>query len=99
MVARQQLRWTTGGLVVLGVAPALFFIRGRLRLVVVGNVVEHEAAALFVLEDPALTAHALGDEDALDAWRPDHPRWMELDELHVDELCAGAIGERMTVAC
>ena len=46
VVAREQLRRTPGALVVLRVAPAFFGIRGGLRLVVVRDVVEHEAAAL-----------------------------------------------------
>ena len=50
------------------------------------------------LQDAALAAHAFGDEDALDARRPDHPGGMELDELHVDQLGAGAVGERVAVA-
>ena len=67
VIARQQLRRTTGGLVALRVAPAFFRVRGRLRLVVVGDVVEHEAAAFAVLQDAAFAAHAFGDENALDA--------------------------------
>ena len=98
VVARQQLRRTPGALVALRVAPAFFRIGRRLRLVVVGDVVEHEAAAFAVLEDAAFAAHAFGHEDALDARRPDHPGRMELDELHVDQLGAGAIGQRVAVA-
>ena len=98
VIARQQLGRTPRALVALRVAPALFRIRRRLRLVVVGDVVEHEAAAFAVLQHAAFAAHALGDEDALDARRPDHPGRMELDELHVDELGAGAKRQRVAVA-
>ena len=98
VVAGQQLGRTPRGLVALRVAPALLGIRGGLRLVVVGDVVEHESTALGVLQHAAFAAHALGDEDALDARRPDHPGGMELDELHVDQLGAGAIGQRVAVA-
>ena len=98
VVARQQLGRTAGALVALRVAPAFFRIGRRLRLVVVGDVVEHEAAAFAVLQHAAFAAHALGDEDALHARRPDHPGRMELDELHVDQLGAGAIGQRVAVA-
>ena len=98
VIARQQLGRTPGGLVALRVAPALFRIRRGLRLVVVGDVVEHEAAAFAVLQHAAFAAHAFGDEDALHARRPDHPGRMELDELHVDQLGAGAIRQRVAVA-
>ena len=33
-----------------------------------------------------------------DARRPDHPGRVELDELHVDQLGAGLVGERLAVA-
>src|SRR6185503_8162219 len=69
-----------------------------LRLVVVRNVVEHEPASLAVLEDASFAAHAFGDENPAHTRRPDHPGRMELDELHVDELGAGAVGERVPVA-
>jgi len=35
-------------------------------LVEIGDVVEHEAFALTVPKHPALTAHALGDQDSFD---------------------------------
>ena len=98
VIARQQFWRTAGALVALGIAPALFRVGRGLRFVVVGDVVEHEATALVVLQDATLTAHALGHEDAFDARRPDHPGGMELDELHVDELRAGAKGEAVSVA-
>ena len=47
---------------------------------------------------PPFAAHAFGDEDALDARRPDHAGRMELDELHVDQLGAGVIRQRVAVA-
>ena len=62
------------------------------------DVVEHEAAALAVGEDSAFAAHAFGDEDAAHARRPHHPGRVELDELHVDQLGPGLIGERVAVA-
>ena len=37
-------------------------------------------------------------QDALHAGRPDHAGRMELDELHVHQLGAGMVGERMSVA-
>ena len=98
VIARQQLRRTARVLVALRVAPSFLRIRGRLRLVVVGDVVEHEAAAFAVLQDAAFAANAFGDENAADARRPHHPGGMELDELHVDQLGASAIGERVAVA-
>jgi hypothetical protein len=102
-VARQQLRRAAR----LGLAagddvghPAL-----RLGLAVrdvlferLRDVAEHEALAGGVLEHPALAAHALGHQDAAHAERPDHPRRMELHELHVDEVGTRVVGERMPVA-
>ncbi len=98
VVAGEELRRTPRGLVALRVAPAFLRIRRRLRLVVVGDVVEHEAAALAVAQDAAFAADAFGDEDAAHARRPDHARGMELHELHVDQLGARAIREGVAVA-
>ena len=98
VVARQQLGRTARALVALGVAPALLLVVGGLAAVVLGNVREHEALVLVVEEDAAFAANALGDEDSLHAGRPDHPGGMELDELHVDQGRARAVGERVAVA-
>jgi hypothetical protein len=68
------------------------------RFVVVRNVVEHEAAAFTVLQDPAFAAHALRHENAADRRRPDHAGRVELDELHVDKVGARAVGDRVTIA-
>src|SRR5262249_33846225 len=48
--------------------------------------------------DAALAAHPLGHQDAADRRRPDHPRRVELDELHVDQLGAGVVAEAVAVA-
>src|SRR5262249_32779355 len=40
----------------------------------------------------------LRHEDALHARRPDHPRRVELDELHVLQFGPGVVGERVAVA-
>jgi hypothetical protein len=98
VIARQQLRRALRGLVALRVAPAFFFVGRRLVAVRLRDVVEHEAASFLVQEDPAFAADALGDEDALHARRPDHARRVELDELHVHQLRAGLIRERVAVA-
>ena len=50
------------------------------------------------MQDAAFAAHAFGDEDAAHARRPDHAGRMELDELHVHQLGAGVVGERVAVA-
>ena len=65
---------------------------------VLGQVVPHEPHAVLVAQDPALTADGLGHEQAADAGRPDHPGRVELDELHVDELGARLVGQRLAVA-
>ena len=49
-------------------------------------------------EDAAFAAHAFGDQDAAHARRPDHAGRMELHELHVDEIGAGVVGQRVAVA-
>lgn len=86
-----------GVLIALGVAPAFLFGVGGLGLVVVGDVVEHEAAAFAVAEHAAFAANAFGDEDAADADGPDHAGGVKLDELHVEEFGAGAVGEGVAV--
>ena len=98
VIAREQLRRTARVLVALRVAPALFSLSAVWLLVVVGDVVEHETLALVVAQHAALAAHAFGDQNALHARRPDHAGRMELDELHVDQLGAGVVGERVAVA-
>ena len=98
VVARQQLGRPARALVALCVAKALFFVVGGLVLVCVRDVVEEEAAALAVQQDASFAANALGDEDALDGGRPDHPCRVELDELHVHQLGARVIGERVAVS-
>ncbi len=62
------------------------------------KVLPHEALALAVPEDPALAAHALGHQQPHDARRPNHAGRVELHELHVDQLRAGVVGERLSVA-
>ena len=85
-------------LVPLRVAPAFLGIVGGLAAIVLGDVVEHEAAALAVAQHAAFAADPFGDQQALHARRPDHAGRVELDELHVDQLGAGPIGERVPVA-
>ena len=72
--------------------------RRVLRAAVLGQVLPHEPLAVLVAQDPALAADGLGDEQAADAGRPDHARRVELDELHVDELGAGVVGQGVAVA-
>src|SRR5207248_5047972 len=57
-----------------------------------------ESFALLVLQNAAFTAHAFGDENSLNARRPDHAGGMKLHELHVHQLRAGVVGERLAVA-
>ena len=98
VVAREQLRWTPCGLVALSVSPAFVRVGGRLRPVVLRDVIEHEAAAFAVLQDAALAPDALRDQNAADTRRPDHAGRVELDELHVLQRGASAIGQRVAVA-
>src|SRR5262249_39599883 len=71
VIPGQQLRRAAGALAPLRVAPALLVVVRRLGLVGLGDVVVHETAAVLVQQDAALPPHALGDQDALDARRPD----------------------------
>jgi hypothetical protein len=79
-------------------AVALLLGLGVLAAEDVGHVVEHEALALGVLQHAAVSAHRLGDEDALDRGRPHHARRVELDELHVDEGRPRPQGQGVSVA-
>ncbi len=97
VVAGQQLRRTPRVLVTLCVAPAFLLVVRGLVLVEVGDVVEHEPLAVLVAQHPALAAHALGHEQTAHTRRPHHPGGMELHELHVHEIRACHIGERLAV--
>ena len=104
VVAGRQLGRPAGvGLAALRTAPStqlrgLLVGRGVLGAAVLGQVLPHEPLAVLVAQDPALAADGLGHEQAADAGRPDHPGRVELDELHVDQLGAGLVGERLAVA-
>ena len=78
--------------------PRLLVRGGVLVAAVLRQVAPHEALAIRVAQDAALAAHGLGDEQAAHAGRLDHARGVELHELHVDELRAGAPGQRVAVA-
>ena len=78
-----------GGLLVRG---------GVLRPPILGQVLPHEPLAVLVAQDPALAPDRLGDQQATDAGRPDHPGRVELDELHVDQLRARFVGQGLAVA-
>ena len=91
VIAGQQLRRPARVFVALAIAPAFLLVIGRLRFVVLGNIIKHEAATFAVRQDAAFAAHAFGHENAAHARRPDHAGWMELDEFHVDQLGAGLV--------
>ena len=98
VVAREQFRRTARVLVALRVAPAFLFAVGGLRFVQIGNIVEHEAAAFAVAQHAAFAAHAFRHQDAAHADGPHHAGGVKLHELHVQQLGAGAVGERVAVA-
>ena len=99
-ITRKQLR--RAAIVDLIVEPAgTFFVGlGKLALVVLRHIlrVEHEPVAVFVLEDAALAADPLGDQQAADSRWPDHSGRMELDHFEVHQLRAGVIGHHQAVA-
>src|SRR5437868_1296624 len=68
---------------------------GKLHLLRI--VLLHEALAILIAKNAALSADGFGNEDALHAGRPYHARGMELDELHVFEFSAGLVGERHAI--
>ena len=103
VVAGRQLRRPPGvGLAAgaEGLDPVLRLVVGGgvLLAPVLGQVAPHEPLAVLVAQDPALAADRLGHEQAADAGRPDHPGRVELDELHVDQLGAGEVGQGLAVA-
>ena len=98
VIAGQQFGRPAGVLVALRVAPSFLFGVGGLLFVEIGNFVEHEPAAFAVAQNAAFAAHAFGHQDAAHADRPDHAGRMELDELHVLQFGAGAIGQRKAIA-
>ncbi len=97
-VTGQQIRCAPGGVVVLQPLVRLFDGLGVLALEHRRDVAEHESFALGVLEHAAVTAHRLGDQDALHRRRPDHAGRMELQELHIDQRRPGAQRQRVPVA-
>src|SRR5262245_27936970 len=99
VVSGEQLGWPPSVLVSGDVAPALLDVGRRLWPVVFGDVLEHEALPRTVAEDPALTPHTLGDEDAAHARGPHHPGGMELNELHVHQLGTRVVRQRLAVPC
>ena len=98
LVAGQQLGRAPVVLRVLVPAVGLVLGLGVLLLEDVRHVVEHEPLALGVAQHPAVTAHRLGDQDALHRGRPDHPGRVELHELHVEQRGSGEQRQRVTVA-
>ena len=90
-------RWAAVVLLVVVPPVGLLDRVGRLLPEELRDVVEHEPLALGVLQDPAVTADRLGDEQSLHRRGPDHPGRVELDELHVDQGRPGAQRQRMTV--
>src|SRR5207249_8497089 len=97
-VAGEELGWPA---ILLAIAlhprVGFRFRLGEITLEHLGHVAEHEPLALGVLEDAAFAAYTFGHENAAHAGWPDHAGGMELHELHVDQLGAGCVGERVAV--
>ena len=98
VVAGEKLRRTPRVLVALRVQPPLVFVVGRLTFVRFRNVVEHEPAPELIAEHATFAAHPFGHQNAAHAGRPHHAGGMELHELHVHQVGAGVIRERLAVA-
>ncbi len=97
VIAREQFRRTTGAFIALRIAPAFLFVVGRLALIIVRNIVEHEALALVIPQHAAFAADALGHQDAFDARRPHHSCGMELNKFHIEQRGSGLVGQRLAV--
>src|SRR5262249_25623075 len=78
-------------------AIGLGFGFGKVPFEHVRDVVEHEPLPFGIGQNTTFTTNPLSDQDPLYAWRPDHPGGMELYELHVDQLGAGIVGQRLAV--
>src|SRR5918997_4218638 len=87
----------TAALLHLGVVGPGHHVAGG-ELHPLGVVALHVALALGVAQEPALAAHALGNEQPAHAGGPDHPRRVELHHLHVHELGPCVVGEHDAVA-
>src|SRR5262249_9122283 len=98
VVPRQQLGRPPSVLVALRVTPTFFFAVSGLRPVVIGNITEHEALTFPITQHASIAADAFGHQNSLNAWRPDHAGRMELHELHIDQIGARIIRERLPIA-
>ncbi len=97
VVAGKQLRRAPRALVALRVAPAFIGVVGGRAPVILRDIVEHEPLPVFVFQNAALATDAFGNQNAAHARRPDHPRRMELDELHVQQRRSRIERERMAI--
>ena len=97
VVAGQQLRRTARALVALCVTPPFFFVVGGLALVVVRNVVKHEAPTFVVAQHAAFATHALCYQNPLHTRRPYHPRRVKLDEFHILQRRTRVVCERLAI--
>src|SRR5262249_59386776 len=66
--------------------------------IILRDCIEHETATLFIRQDPAFAAHPFGHQDSHHTRRPDHASGMKLHKLHVDQVGACVISERVSVA-
>ena len=98
LVAREQVGRAPVVLLVLvpGVRLALG-VRG-VTAEELGDVLEHEALALAVLQGAAVAPDSLRHQDPPHRERPDHRGRVELGHLHVDEIGAGLERHRNPIA-
>src|SRR4029434_1066228 len=98
MIAGQEFRRPPRIFAALTITPAFFFAVGGLIAIIFRNRGEHETATLLIRQDPAFTAYAFGHQNSHHTRWPYHAGGMKLYELHVDQICACVISERVTVA-
>src|SRR4030095_1455330 len=98
VIAREQLRWPPRFFVPLRVAPTLFFVVSRLGSIEFWDVVKHEAPLILVQQNATFSSNSFGHQNSPNAGRPNHPGWMELEKLHVDQLSACVVRHRETIS-
>ena len=97
MISRQKFRRAARLLVTLAVFPAFFFVIGCLMPISFRNIIEHKTPALTVSQNAAFSAHAFGDQDTCNARGPNHSGGMELHELHIHEIRARIVCQRVAI--
>ena len=97
-VTWQQLRWAA--IIILIGVPTIGFrlVVGVLILEYIWDVFEHKALAEGIRQNSAFTTNRVGNKNSTYRRRPDHSGWVELQELHVNQISASLQSKSVTVA-